>query len=57
MLYVIPAFAGKFVLGSFVPGKDGGRFTGGFSGNFDDALVRAPIIALSLFLRHNPAAV
>ena len=54
MLYVIPAFAGKFVLGSFVPGKDGGRFTGGFSGNFDDALVRAPIIALSPFLRHKP---
>lgn len=39
MLYVIPAFLGKFVLGSLVPGKDGGCFTGGFTGNFDDALV------------------
>ena len=39
MLYVLPAFIGKFVLGSFVPGKDGGLCNGGFSGNFDDALV------------------
>eukprot|EP00039_Didymoeca_costata_P012957 m.189865 g.189865 ORF g.189865 m.189865 type:complete len:491 (-) comp15633_c0_seq13:148-1620(-) len=39
MLYVIPAWLGKFFLGTFVPGRDGGCCNGGFWGNFDDALV------------------
>ena len=39
LLYTVPAFLGKFCLGSFVPSKDGKCGGGGFVGNLDDALV------------------
>ena len=54
MLYVLPAFLGKFVLGSFVPGKDGGLCNGGFSGNFDDALVSARLDCMVVNCRSYP---